>query len=86
MYYDFKNWLKNIFDFLSLNTYNETLSMFEKEFENSCEKHIKTDIKTNKKHHRSGLSKQYLVELKKPTIELVINKFSDNIKNNFDFT
>ena len=85
MYYDFKNWLKNIFDFLSLKTYNKTLSMFEKEFKNSNKKHIKTNIKTNKNHHRSGLSKQYLVELKKTTVDLVISKFSDNIKNNFDF-
>jgi hypothetical protein len=86
MYYDFKNWLKNIFDFLSLKTYNETLSMFEKEFKNSNKEYIKTDIKTNNNHHRSGLSKQYLIELKKTTIDLVISKFSDNIKNNYDFT
>lgn len=86
MYYDFQNWLKNIFDFLSLKTYDETLKLFEKEFENSSKEHIKTDIKTNKKHHRSGLSKQYLIELKKTTVDLVISKFSDNIKNNYDFT
>ena len=86
MYYDFKNWLKNIFDFLSLKTYNETLSMFEKEFKNSNKEHIKTDIKSNKKHHRSGLSKQYLIELEKTTIDLVISKFSDNIKKYYHFT
>ena len=67
MYYDFKNWLKNIFDFLSLNTYNETLSMFEEEFKNSNKEHIKTDMKNVEigNRHRSGLSKQYLVELEK---------------------
>ena len=83
MYYDFKNWLKNIFDFLSLKTtYNETLSMFEEEFKNSNKELIKTDIKCrDKNHHRSGLSKQYLIELEKTTIDLVISKFSDNIKN-----
>ena len=85
MYYNFEDWLKKIFDFLSLKTYNETLSMFEKEFKNSNEEHIKTDVKDVKRHHRSGLSKQYLIELKKTTIEFVISKLSDNIKNNFDF-
>ena len=58
MYYDFKNWLKKIFDFLSLKTYNKTLSMFEKEFKNSNKEHIKTDIKSNKnvKHLYEKLS------------------------------
>lgn len=86
MYYDFPNWLRNIFDFLSLKTYNETLSMFEKEFENKNMEHIKSDIKTIKDHKRSGLSKQYLVELKKSTLDLLISKLSDHIKNNYDFT
>ena len=85
MYYNFPNWLRNIFDFLSLKKYNETLSIFEKEFKNSNTEHVKTDIKTLHAHHRSGLSKQWLVELKETTIDLVISKFSDNIKNNFDF-
>tara|TARA_B100000424_G_C22939814_1_gene500111 strand:- start:1618 stop:1890 length:273 start_codon:yes stop_codon:yes gene_type:complete len=49
MYYDFKNWLKNIFDFLSLKTYNKTLSMFEKEFKNSNKEHI-TPLKLSNEH------------------------------------
>lgn len=85
MYYNFPNWLRNIFDFLSLKKYNETLSMFENEFNNNNTEHIKTDINTLKNHHRSGLSKQYLIELKKTTIDLIVSKFTDNIKNNFDF-
>ena len=86
MFYNFPNWLRKIFDFLSLKTYNETLSMFEKQFENSNTEHVKTDLNTLHNHRRSGLSKQWLVELKETTIDLVISKFSDNIKNNFDFT
>ena len=87
MYYDFPNWLKQIFEFLSLKTYNETLSFFKNEFKNSNKDYVKTNIKKIKKsHHRSGLSKQYLVELEKKTLDLVISKFSRNIKNNFDFT
>lgn len=86
MYYDFPNWLKNVYDFLSLEGYDETLSMFEKEFSNSDEEYTKTDIKNLKKsHHRSGLSKQYLIELKKSTIELIISRFPDNINKFFDF-
>tara|TARA_A100001011_G_scaffold398501_1_gene503153 strand:+ start:5447 stop:6049 length:603 start_codon:yes stop_codon:yes gene_type:complete len=85
MYYDFSNWLKDIFNFLSLETYNETLSTFEKEFSNKYEPYIKNDPKTACPYRRSGLSKQYLFEIKKETLDLVINKLSDNIKNSFDF-
>ena len=84
MYYNFPNWLNDIFKFMSLNTYDKTLSVFEKEFDNKHKVHCVIDIKNNKNHRRSGLSKQYLVELNQNTINLIINKFSDRIRYYFN--
>lgn len=86
MYYNFSEWLKEIFDFLALETYNETYKTFAHEFENSSKIHTKSDVTTVKSHHRSGLSKQYLVELKEETLNIVISKFSQKIRDNFDFS
>lgn len=88
MYYNFSNWLINIFNFLSLKDSAKTISAFENEFKNCNNEHVKShinDIKKHNNHHRSGLSKQYLVELKKETQELVISKFSAEIRKHFDF-
>lgn len=85
MYYDFSNWLRDIMKFLSVGSYDKLLDKFEKEFSNSSEEVIKSDVNTVKKHHRSGLSKQYLIELKKETIDTVISKFSNTIKQNINF-
>lgn len=86
MYYNFSKWLKDILSFLSLkSSYKKLLDTFQKEFENSSVKHEKTNITKNKDHHRSGLSRQYLVELKKETQQKVIQKFSPQIKANFHF-
>lgn len=88
MYYNFPKWLTDIFNFMSLKPCTKTLSKFKNEFNNCNNEHVKTnlnDIKKTKKHHRSGLSKQYLVELKKETLDLVISKFSDDIRDIFVF-
>lgn len=85
MYYDFPNWFRDIIKFLSVGYYDELLNKFKKEFSNSSEEVIKSDVNTVNKHHRSGLSKQYLVELKKETIDTVISKFTDTIKQNINF-
>lgn len=85
MYYDFPKWLQDIMNFLKLKNYNKILNSFEKEFNNKNQTHTKTDITKNRRHHRSGLSKQYLVEIKEETLDLVLKKFSNNITNYFDF-
>ena len=55
------------------------------EFKNANSDYTKIDIKTNKKHHRSGLSKQYLKELKKETLSIIINKLSSKINQHFNY-
>lgn len=89
MYYSFPEWLKNIYNFIGsneLDNYHEILSIFKDEFSLS-NRYRKMNININNiSHRRSGLSKQYYDELDRKTVDLVINKFTVNIRNNFDFT
>ena len=83
MYYNYKIWIKEIHEFLNLDNYIEVYNIFKNEFSNSTRKHKVTNITHNRKHHRSGLSRQYLTELKKETVSLLLDKLSDTFKHYF---
>lgn len=85
MYYNFEIWINNICKFLNLQGIDTVIKNFGHEFSNAknnvydiniSKKIIKGEIKP---HHRSGLSKQYLHELKKETIEKIKNMLLDEI-------
>tara|TARA_B110000971_G_C20039410_1_gene516702 strand:- start:73 stop:789 length:717 start_codon:yes stop_codon:yes gene_type:complete len=79
MYYHFDDWLKDIMSFLKLDyiQYNYILNKYKDEFNNKNDKYNPTHL--NLTHHRSGLSKQYLVELKKESIDYILTKLSPEI-------
>jgi hypothetical protein len=85
MYYNFKTWINNICGFLKLQGIDTIIKTFAHEFSNAknnvydktiSKKIIMGEIKP---HHRSGLSNQYLYELKKETIEKIKNMLLDKI-------